>query len=360
MLLTKVSTVRTKNGRTSSSRRLHDIRDPPIFQSDPREDADHHALCWLRRKKDLAGRLARWSLQLQGLVIVIVYGSGRLHADGLSRHPIGPQETESEIPTLLLPVLASRWIWKILLVNVPEPKGRILPVPLPEEQIHLRMKSPTSTWSTVLPRKHMQSQHIEGVAKYSRSQRKLFGSQKNTLLCVFRSGSADWLQVACKHTSRDSSSCSCWCYFTEDTDLSLPKSVQDRKDRSQLTNLIFSYIHGWRWRQRSCWAHQEKEKLSGVFDPLFASRLVNTSLSAIKLLWPWCFGDRSYIFDRLDWIEQEKYNAAGDLALVHRSIRKKSLVIIAKQLSTVNCAVYGTWKERVVDCWPLILAGREI
>jgi hypothetical protein len=55
---------------------------------------DHEALCWLRTKRDLAGRLARWSLCLQEYDVEIQYRSGKLHqnADCLLRNPLLTKE----------------------------------------------------------------------------------------------------------------------------------------------------------------------------------------------------------------------------------------------------------------------------
>ena len=66
---------------------------------------DHHALCWLITKSDLAGRLARWSLAIQDIEIEICHRSGRLHedADALSRQPVGESEQDPDLP--LFPIL---------------------------------------------------------------------------------------------------------------------------------------------------------------------------------------------------------------------------------------------------------------
>ncbi|KZR96297.1 Uncharacterized protein APZ42_009447 [Daphnia magna] len=49
---------------------------------------------------DLAGRLARWSLQLQEFLLRIIHRNGRLHrdADAFSRYPVdAPQELDEQL-----------------------------------------------------------------------------------------------------------------------------------------------------------------------------------------------------------------------------------------------------------------------
>ncbi|KAI9565042.1 pol polyprotein [Daphnia sinensis] len=69
---------------------------------------DHRALCWLLSKKDLAGRLARWSLQLQEFLLRIVHRNGRLHtdADALSRYPVNVVTSSDEGLTYILAALS--------------------------------------------------------------------------------------------------------------------------------------------------------------------------------------------------------------------------------------------------------------
>ncbi len=51
---------------------------------------DRNALCWLQSKKDLAGRLSRWAMQLMEYKYTIAHKDGRLHADAdaLSRYTL--------------------------------------------------------------------------------------------------------------------------------------------------------------------------------------------------------------------------------------------------------------------------------
>lgn len=60
---------------------------------------DHKALCWLRDRKDMNGRLARWSLCIQSYEFDIMHCAGRdnVIADFLSRNPLN-QDGEDQKP----------------------------------------------------------------------------------------------------------------------------------------------------------------------------------------------------------------------------------------------------------------------
>ena len=57
---------------------------------------DHHALCCLFSKKELAGRLARWATVVQGENLKIIHKSGKAHSDtdALSRYPVAGGEND--------------------------------------------------------------------------------------------------------------------------------------------------------------------------------------------------------------------------------------------------------------------------
>jgi hypothetical protein len=73
---------------------------------------DHHALCWLQSKKDLAVRLSRWAMQLIEYKYTIAHKDGRLHADAdaLSCYPLaegsGNDVTDKESRDLEVNVVA--------------------------------------------------------------------------------------------------------------------------------------------------------------------------------------------------------------------------------------------------------------
>ena len=65
---------------------------------------DNHSLCYLMKMKDVSGRLARWSLILQGYDFDIAYKSGKLHTncDCISRYPFEKPDPDIDDFAMLL------------------------------------------------------------------------------------------------------------------------------------------------------------------------------------------------------------------------------------------------------------------
>ncbi|KAJ8713809.1 hypothetical protein PYW08_007429 [Mythimna loreyi] len=85
---------------------------------------DHKALCWLRSRRDMNGRLARWSLCIQAYDFDIVHCAGRdnVIADFLSRNPLGQEEKEQR--SVAEPLEDGMQLYRIEVVRMRDEQGR--------------------------------------------------------------------------------------------------------------------------------------------------------------------------------------------------------------------------------------------